>query len=177
MEGFTNDAITTHSLPDLRTLPTEPISLAYRTYHIAATLILVIPVLCVLSALRFNPWLSLPTFLQSAYPYVFAAIVVLSIGYLIYVYLACVRIRYSLREHDLTLKKGVICKQVICQPMLRIQHVELKQGPIDRFAGLAKLHVYSAGGAAHTFSIPGLEQVTAEKLRAYILEHKDLNAG
>lgn len=178
MDGFTNDTITTHSLPDLKGLPTEPISLTYRTYHIAATLLcVVLPVLGLLSAIRFNPVFPLPVFLQSAYPYILAVVVALSVCYLVYAYLACGRIRYSLREHDLTLKKGVICKQVICQPMLRIQHVELKQGPIDRFAGLAKLHVYSAGGAAHTFLIPGLEQATAEKLRAYILEHKDLNAG
>ncbi len=81
---------------------------------------------------------------------------------------------YNLREQDISYRCGLIFSKVISQPILRIQHVELKRGPIDRKLGLAKLQVFSAGGALHTFEIPGLELEKAEQLRQFILSHKDL---
>jgi membrane protein YdbS with pleckstrin-like domain len=82
---------------------------------------------------------------------------------------------YSLREQDLSYRSGLIFRKTVSQPMLRIQHVELKRGPIDRKVGLAKLQVFSAGGALHTFEIPGLPLETAENIRQFILDHKDVN--
>jgi membrane protein YdbS with pleckstrin-like domain len=63
-----------------------------------------------------------------------------------------------------------------CQPILRVQHVEVKRGPFDRWAGLAKLQVFSAGGEMHTFEIPGLPLERAQRIRQYILDHKDVSA-
>ena len=60
------------------------------------------------------------------------------------------------------------------QPITRIQHIELKRGPIERKVGLARLQVFSAGGEMHTFEIPGLPLETAQQLRQFILQHKDM---
>lgn len=80
---------------------------------------------------------------------------------------------YSLREQDISYCSGLLFKKIISQPIKRVQHVELKRGPIDRRIGLARLQVFSAGGALHTFEIPGLPLAEAETLRHFILSHKD----
>lgn len=81
---------------------------------------------------------------------------------------------YTLREHDISMSSGVIFKKVTIQPFLRIQHIELKRGPVARKLGVANIQVFSAGGALHTFELPGLAYESALTLRQYILEHKDV---
>ncbi len=93
----------------------------------------------------------------------------------VYLILAFPKKGYAVREHDLHYTSGLIFQMHVCQPILRIQHIEIKRGPFERKAGLASLLVYSAGGVQHTFAIPGLPHDTAIKLRSYILEHKDLH--
>ena len=58
---------------------------------------------------------------------------------------------------------------------MRIQHIEIERGPLERSAGLATLQVFSAGGAHHTFEIPGLTYEKAIELRQFILNHKDVS--
>lgn len=82
---------------------------------------------------------------------------------------------YALRQEDISFSSGLIFKKIVTQPILRIQHVELKRGPIERKIGLATIQVFSAGGAMHTFEIPGLVLDQAESIRQFILDHKDIN--
>ncbi|MEE2025898.1 MULTISPECIES: PH domain-containing protein [Alkalimonas] len=91
----------------------------------------------------------------------------------LYCLLAYPRKRYALREHDISFHSGLLFEKSVTQPILRIQHIELKRGPIERRAGLATLQVFSAGGAMHTFEIPGLPLIEAKKIRQFILQHKD----
>ncbi|MFT6270717.1 MAG: membrane protein YdbS with pleckstrin-like domain [Alphaproteobacteria bacterium] len=95
---------------------------------------------------------------------------------LIYHFLADPLMQYALREHDLNYQSGLIFRSLVSQPILRIQHIEIKRGPIERKAGLATLQVFSAGGMSHTFNIPGLVYEDAIALRQFILDHKDLAA-
>lgn len=81
---------------------------------------------------------------------------------------------YAVREHDMNYQSGLWFKSLVSQPILRIQHIELKRGPIERKYKLATLQVFSAGGASYTFDIPGLEYNSAVQLRQFILDHKDL---
>lgn len=85
---------------------------------------------------------------------------------------------YSIREQDITFYKGVLFQSTIVQPFIRLQHIEIEVGPIERWFKLATLKLYSAGGASHTMSIPGLPVETANRLKQFILEHKgDQHAG
>ena len=86
---------------------------------------------------------------------------------------------YVLREQDLSYQYGLIFRTTTTQPINRVQHVEVKQGPIERRYDLASLLAYSAGGQMHTFFIAGLNFDDAKRMRAYILEHKEsvLDAG
>lgn len=94
----------------------------------------------------------------------------LSVGYC---YLAYPRKAYALRQHDLSFRSGLVFQKSVTQPILRIQHIELKRGPLERRFGLASLQVFSAGGAMHTFKIPGLLLTDAQAIRQLILQHRD----
>ena len=83
------------------------------------------------------------------------------------------RVRFALREHDLVLERGLFFRSQTIQPLRRLQHVSLQQGPIEKAANLASLSVYSAGSAVSTFSIPGLCRTTAERLRDQALAYQN----
>jgi len=73
--------------------------------------------------------------------------------------------RYSVREHDLLVQSGVLFRHWSSIPHGRIQHVDTRQGPMERLLGLARLQVYTAAGMSADGSIPGLDADIAEELR------------
>ena len=76
---------------------------------------------------------------------------------------------FAIRERDLTFKKGWLFKKQVTVPFKRIQHVDIKQGVIERAYGLARLNVYTAGGNASDLSVPGLLINDARQFKSYIL--------
>ena len=85
------------------------------------------------------------------------------------------RTRYALRQHDLAVRKGIFWQIETIQPLQRVQHVELTQGPLDKRFGLATVKLFSAGTGQSTFTIPGLSHETANQLRQYVLDyHKNV---
>ena len=175
-ETFTNSQITLRQLPQLQSLVLQPISPRYRVINTTLALCITGILLILMSVIRFQSMFELPTPLQLAYPYAFAVILLLGCWWGTYHWLADKRIKYALREQDISLQSGLIFRSLACQPILRVQHVELKRGPLARLAGLASLRVYSAGGSLYTFEIPGIELAVAEQLRQFILDHKDVSA-
>lgn len=73
--------------------------------------------------------------------------------------------RYSVREHDLLVQSGVFFRRWSSVPYSRIQHVDTRQGPLERWLGLSRLAVYTAAGMSADGSIPGLAEEEAEALR------------
>ena len=76
---------------------------------------------------------------------------------------------YQVRAMDLHLRTGALWRQTTSVTINRIQHLELTRGPIERLLGLARLSIYTAGGAGQDLAIPGLKAETAEQLRQYLL--------
>ena len=72
---------------------------------------------------------------------------------------------YALREHDLLLQQGVLFRRRLSVPHSRIQHVETRQGPIERLFGLSRILVFTASGIAADCAVPGLATTEAELLR------------
>jgi uncharacterized protein len=72
---------------------------------------------------------------------------------------------FSLRDTDLYLRHGVWFRTTSIVPHARIQHVDTRHGPVERWLGLAELVVYTAGVRGAIISIPALERETAESLR------------
>jgi membrane protein YdbS with pleckstrin-like domain len=72
---------------------------------------------------------------------------------------------FEVREHDLLVQSGVLFRRWSSIPLTRIQHVDTRQGPLERLVGLAQLQVYTAAGMSADGSVPGLDQAEAERLR------------
>lgn len=73
-----------------------------------------------------------------------------------------VRWRYQLTDDFLDIAKGIIWKQRIVVPFIRVQNTDTRQGPIMRAFGLASVTVATAAGE---HEIPGLDLAQAEVLR------------
>jgi membrane protein YdbS with pleckstrin-like domain len=171
---FSNETIIEQKLPDIQAMLAQTLSVKYapvnRLINLMATLILVLLV----STAYFQPWIQLTNNLNSSLPFIIWSLALIGLMNVLYSHLADVRKTFALRELDLNYSSGLFFRKTISQPITRIQHIELKSGPIERYIGLATLQVFSAGGATHTFEIPGLEVDTAQKLRQFILQHKDV---
>ncbi|RXJ74416.1 hypothetical protein CS022_02070 [Veronia nyctiphanis] len=169
--AFSNRQITDDELPSLQSLSWDKLSPTYFTVNIWLRLLTNTLIFAGSVALRWLPvsenWMLLITCLN-----VLCALAI-PIG-VIWGYFADKRIGFSLREQDISVRSGLVFRSIITQPMLRVQHVELTRGPIERKAGLATLEVFSAGGDSGTFSIPGLPEEKAKEIRQFILGHGDL---
>lgn len=75
--------------------------------------------------------------------------------------------RYDVTPTDVDLYHGVFVKKRVLVPLVRVQHVETKQGPILRAHGLATVTVSTAG---ESFEIPGLAEDDASELRDRVAE-------
>lgn len=175
---FTNLPIESDQYPDVYAIDTFSLSEKYckanRLVSLAVTLILTL----IVSIVAWQPWIDLHPKLSIALVIGSAVIVFIGLWITVYHYFADPLKSYALREHDLSYSSGLIFRKFVTQPITRIQHIELSRGPIERKIGLATLQVFSAGGVMHTFEIPGLPLAEAQKLRQFILQHKDsLNHG
>lgn len=83
------------------------------------------------------------------------------------------RLGYQLRDHDLSLRSGVVTHSIQSVPFSRVQHVSVSRGPVERSFGLATLQVSSAGP---NVSIPGLAIDDAERIKALITARADIEA-
>jgi membrane protein YdbS with pleckstrin-like domain len=173
--NFTNTVISSKELPQLEQLNFEALSPAYTKSNRYICLFSTLVILSILFIIQLQSFFTLPISASNGVVFFISAVTLFGFINFIYIKLADKRKSYALREQDLSYRNGVVFRKTVSQPMLRIQHVELKRGPIDRKIGLAKLQVFSAGGAMHTFEIPGLPLEKAETIRQFILDHKDVN--
>ncbi len=72
---------------------------------------------------------------------------------------------YEIRDDELYLDRGVITQVRTTVPLVRIQHVDSRRGPIERGVGLASCVVYTAGSRGADVRIPGLTPEGANGLR------------
>lgn len=79
--------------------------------------------------------------------------------------LAHQRWAYALRGEDLLISRGVLFRVITAIPTQRIQHVDVRQGPLEQWLGLSRVQIHTASGVGADGVIPGLETATAEALR------------
>lgn len=82
--------------------------------------------------------------------------------------MSVLKMGYALREHDINFKKGWLWKSLTAIPFNRVQHCEVKQGPVESMLKLSSLKVYTAGGGSSDMTIRGLDPETAKELRTYV---------
>jgi membrane protein YdbS with pleckstrin-like domain len=72
---------------------------------------------------------------------------------------------YRIEPDTLHLGHGVLTRVRTAVPFVRVQHIDVAQGPIERAFGVARLMLHTAGTAHSLVVLPGLSMVTAEQLR------------
>lgn len=73
--------------------------------------------------------------------------------------------RYAVRDTDLLVQSGVLFKRWSSVPLTRIQHVDTRQGPLERLFGVQRVLVFTAAGVSADGVIPALTDEDATQLR------------
>lgn len=83
---------------------------------------------------------------------------------------------WRLDAQSLGVRRGHMWQSESHVPISRVQHLDLRRGPIERAAGLATLIVHTAGTRMNTVAVAGLAHADAEHLRDLLarqLDHDD----
>jgi membrane protein YdbS with pleckstrin-like domain len=83
------------------------------------------------------------------------------------------RMRWRLDAQGLAVRRGNLWRHEIRVPASRVQHLDLKRGPLERWCGLSTLVVHTAGTRQNAVTVPGLDHDTAEHLRDRLARQLD----
>jgi membrane protein YdbS with pleckstrin-like domain len=72
---------------------------------------------------------------------------------------------FEVLDEEIDIHKGIFWRKRIIIPLIRVQNVDTRQGPIMRANGLASFTVATAAGE---HEIPGLEVAEADALRDHV---------
>jgi uncharacterized protein len=76
---------------------------------------------------------------------------------------ACLAWRHD--TEGLAVRRGTLWQSETRVPASRVQHLDIRRGPLQRRRGLATLVVHTAGTRLSTVSVPHLDAGDAERLR------------
>jgi len=164
---FENPSIPITSLPDLSEHSLESLSPAYLKVSQISTILFFSILIAILSGIYYFAEFSIPYLVQWAVP---AAWLFLFLFSLWHTWRNFKVQGFLVREHDLTYRTGVFFRKTIVIPYNRVQHCEVRQGPIERQFNLRRLEVFTAGGESSDLSIPGLGGERAEQLKTFVIE-------
>jgi len=77
---------------------------------------------------------------------------------------------WAVHPDRVSLRKGVWWRRAITVPRVRVQHTDVKQGPLQRRFGIATLVIHTAGTQHAKVELPGLSLEAAEHLRDWLIE-------
>ena len=78
---------------------------------------------------------------------------------------------YLMGDGRLRVVRGILLRSDSVVPFGRVQHIDVNQGPLERYYGLAALTVHTAGTHNASVHLPGLEQGLARAMREEIRAH------
>lgn len=87
-----------------------------------------------------------------------------------------VRTRWRLDAQGLGLRRDLMWQLETRIPLSRVQHLDLRRGPLERRAGLATLIVHTAGTRMSAVTVSGLDEADAERLRDTLSHQLDQDA-
>lgn len=163
MENFKNDVIT--ELPDIS-------KIEFQRIHKNHLKVILINTFLVFVVLLIGLFFLIDRKLNEDMPeyttWIYVLFIVLFALIVFYKILGFSRRKYALREKDISYKSGVITKTMTTVPFSRIQHVEIDEGPISRYFGLASLSVYTAGDSSDDLDISGIKKEEALRIKEFI---------
>lgn len=78
---------------------------------------------------------------------------------------------YKIGEGQLRVARGWLFRTDTIVPFVRVQHIDVGQGPIERWFGLSHLIVHTSGTHNSTVTLPGLHADLAAAMRETIRRH------
>lgn len=174
-DAFENPQVPREALPDYRALAFEPVADGFRGYTVLTTLIYWLPF--VLGGAILNVIPDLPLLAGLLIP---GGVVLLAVLIGVYRWADAGHRGWAVRAHDIAAKEGIYWRSVTTLPFARIQHVETSSGPIERWRGLARLKLFTAGGMTADLTLIGLRAEAADTLREHLAEQirlRDALAG
>ena len=81
------------------------------------------------------------------------------------------RLRYRLTGQLLQVVRGWLFHVDTVVPLVRVQHLDVVRGPLDKMFGTASLVVHTAGTHNSTVTVPGLSPERSAEIRDIIREH------
>ena len=164
MQEFTNNALDLNQLPKHETISLQPLHPNYWKVMLIVIGIVftALAVGCVVAVLKSEDFANYQGVVWSVYIFLLAVI-------LFFTRVSFQKKAYAFREHDLIFRHGVIATNTMVIPYNRIQHVALHEGLIERWFGLAKVEVFTAGGTASDLGIPGIQKEQAEDIKQLLM--------
>lgn len=83
--------------------------------------------------------------------------------------------RWSVHSDRVVIQRGVVWRTRSLIPRVRIQHVDTRSSPLQRWYGLSSLVIYTAGTRGADAEIPGLDAENAERLREELARLEELD--
>ena len=87
------------------------------------------------------------------------------------------RLRYRLHPALLQVLRGWLFHTDTIVPFVRVQHLDVLRGPLDKMFGTATLVVHTAGTHNSIVTLPGLEPERAAEIRDTIRDHVRTDFG
>ena len=81
------------------------------------------------------------------------------------------RLHYRLTEKLLQVVRGWLFHVDTVVPLVRVQHIDVTRGPLEKMFGVATLVVHTAGTHNSIVTLPGLAPERAAQIRDIIREH------
>ena len=81
------------------------------------------------------------------------------------------RLRYRLTERILQVVRGWLFHTDTVVPLVRVQHLDVVRGPLDKMFGTASLVLHTAGTHNSMITVPGLAPERAIEMRDIVREH------
>jgi uncharacterized protein len=88
------------------------------------------------------------------------------------------RTHWRLDSAGFGLRRGRMWRQETRVPASRVQHLDLRRGPLERRLGLATLVIHTAGTRHSAVTVRGLDAADAERLRdrlGHQIDHDDVD--
>ncbi|WP_052071864.1 PH domain-containing protein [Sphingopyxis sp. MWB1] len=78
---------------------------------------------------------------------------------------------FHMGEGQLRVARGWLFRTDTIVPFVRVQHIDIGQGPVERWFGLSHLIVHTSGTHNSTVTLPGLHAELAAAMRETIRRH------
>ncbi len=162
---FENPEISLDDLPRVETVSWQPMDDSLALQRVIQQLFFVGIITAVSIGISFIPNVTfLPLWLH------LLILVAITVPLVVWPYFSVKKRGIAVRDKDVLYKSGLVVNRVTAIPFNRIQHVETKQGPLDRQFETASLQIFTAGGSKGDLDIAGMERDRAESLRSMILK-------